>query len=136
MLFINHYIMEQQIYKDFQYTICFIDSGWFTAYIDVSNTPLKYLDYNSIDLNVWHGLTFGDHRYPWDEHMDSNKWIIGWDYAHFDDAIESEMVKTIFGKEPSYFPSFRTNHHTIPEIRQECKNAIEQIIEMVGKSNG
>lgn len=132
MLFVNHYIIEQQIYKNFQYTICFNYSGCFTAYIDVSNTPLKCLPYMSIDLDVWGGLSFGDHKYPWDEHADSNKWIIGWDYAHADDAIELNMIKTIFGKTPLYiFTSLGTKHHTVPEIRQECKNAIEQIIKMV-----
>lgn len=125
----HHYVIEQDRYKDYTYTICLIDSGWFTCYIDVTDTPLKYLAYTSIDLNVHYGLTYGSAKYPWESEskLFKKRWIIGWDYAHFDDAIEPEIVKFIFNTDS--YKSYGDQHHTLQELRLDCFNAIDEIRE-------
>ena len=124
----HHAILIDETYKNFNYKICLIDAGWFTCYIDVSESPIDFIEYNSIDLNVWYGLTYSDFHYPWENTDNIDKWIIGWDYAHFEDFYETELVKIIFGKtlNSTYGGNLR---HTIPELIRSCEQAIEEIID-------
>ena len=124
----NIFILHQDIYKDIKYTICFNKGGWFTAYLDVTNTRYNNVDYTNIDLNVYGGLTWGENRYPW-EHVYDDKYIIGWDYAHYNDAFENELAIALFGNFDLVFRHEYETHHTLPAIECDCKQAIDQIVD-------
>lgn len=125
-LYNNHYIMEQQEYKGITYTVCFTKGGWFTCYLDVTTTPLLGKSYESIDLSVWWGLTWSDCRYPF-QTEDTDRWIIGWDYGHCDDALEKELEVTIFG-DCSPYKGIGNVHHTLPALILDCEQAIDEIL--------
>ena len=125
----NHAIVKEGTYKKIKFTICFLRGGYYTCYLDVTKTSLYSVDYKDIDLPVYWGLTYSDYKYPWEKDKDFNKYIIGWDYAHFDDALEYDMCKLIFGD--GYFEHrfMGHNHHTIRELTLECIKAIDSIYE-------
>ena len=125
-LYDNHYIMEQQEYNGITYTVCFCKGGWFTCYLDVTDTPLNNIDYVSIDLSVWYGLTWSDCRYPY-QHDDTDRWIIGWDYGHCNDAYENELEMIVFGDSLRY-AGVGNVHHTLSEIIEDCQQAIDEIL--------
>lgn len=118
--------MEQDEYKGITYTVCFCKGGWFTCYLDVTNTPLKGKSYENIDLSVWWGITWSDCRYPF-QHEDTERWIIGWDYCHCDDAYETELERIIFGDDLRY-EGIGYVHHTLPELIEHCEQAIDEIL--------
>lgn len=121
----NHAIVYEETYRKIKFTICFLRGGYYTCYLDVTKTNLYSLDYNSIDLPVYWGLTYGDHRYPWEEEKDFDKYIIGWDYGHCDDAYENDMSKLIFGDKYYEQESIGNIHHTKEELIKDCKSAID-----------
>lgn len=123
----NHAIVSQATYKEIKYTICFLRGGYFTCYLDVTKSSLYSVDYNNIDLPVYWGLTYGDYKYPWEKDKDFDKYIIGWDYGHCDDAYENEFGKLIFGDKYYEHESIGNVHHTIEELTRDCKEAIDAI---------
>lgn len=118
--------MEQDEYKGITYTICFCKGGWFTCYLDVTNTPLKDKPHDNIDLSVWWGLTWSDSCYPF-QNENTDKWIIGWDYCHCDDAYEAQLEAIIFGDDLRC-EGIGYIHHTLSELIEHCEQAIEQIL--------
>lgn len=91
------------------------------AYIDVSDTSLYGVDYSNIDINCHFGLTYS---YRFLATVDKRGWFIGWDYAHYTDYsgydINSLYSLTSNGKK-----------WTTEEIVNECKEVIEQLIELL-----
>lgn len=122
----NHYIMEQDEYRGITYTVCFCKGGWFTCYLDVTDTPLNNIGYNNINLSVWCGLTWSDCRYPY-QHDDTDRWIIGWDYGHCNDAYEKRIRNDNFGDCLRY-EGMGNIHHTLPSLIEDCKQAIDEIL--------
>lgn len=118
--------MEQDEYRGITYTVCFCKGGWFTCYLDVTDTPLNNIDCNNINLSVWWGLTWSDCRYPY-QYEDTDRWIIGWDYMHCDDAYETELERIIFGNDLRY-EGFGYVHHTLSELIEHCEQAIDEIL--------
>lgn len=118
--------MEQQEYGGITYTVCFCKGGWFTCYLDVTNTPLNGKSYDGIDLSVWYGLTWSDCRYPF-ENYETERWIIGWDYGHCNDAYEKELEMIIFRDDLRY-EGIGHVHHTLPELIEHCQQAIDEIL--------
>ena len=129
----NHAIVNEGEFRNIKYTVCFLRGGYYTCYLDVSNTVLYSVDYNEIDLPVHWGLTYGDHKYPWEKEKDFDKYIIGWDYGHCDDAYDNEMGKLIFGDSYHENISVGCDYYNIHEIAKECIEAINAIYEMEGK---
>lgn len=127
-IFNHHAILIEDNHKGIDYKIVLIDSGWFTCYLDISNTKLKFIDYNSIELHVWWGLTYSDFKYPWEREKDENKWIIGWDYGHYNDALEVALVKTVFDKTVTD-KFLGTINHTLPELTNDCIEAIDELLD-------
>ncbi len=69
-------------YRHLKCAILLQELGHRTAYINVVDTELKFVDYNNIDIDVHGGLTYSSiSLYDCD-----NGWWIGWDYAHYMDA--------------------------------------------------
>ena len=124
-----HAIVKQDTYREIKYTICFLIGGYYTCYLDVTKTSLYSIDYNNIDLPVYWGLTYGDYGYPWEKDKDFDKYIIGWDYGHCNDAYENDLGKLIFGDDYLEYISIGNVHHTIEELTRDCKEAIDAIYE-------
>lgn len=106
-------------YKGFAYYVLNLGTHP-CAYVDVTNTQLENINYEDIDIDCHGGLTYSaDHL----KTVNRNGWFIGWDYAHFCDFNGYELLTqtalTSYGKK-----------WTTREIVSECKNVIEQIIEI------
>ena len=126
--FRNHAILKEENYKGIKFTICLITSGWFTCYLDVTKTKIAFIDYNNIDLPVHGDLTYSDCRYPWETNEDFRLSVIGWDYAHYGDGKEYDLVKKIFNKELIPFNEYG-HHYTESELVEDCMKAIDYIKE-------
>lgn len=126
--FKNHVILKEENYKGIKFTICLTSSGWFTSYLDVTKTKIAFVDYNDIDIPVHGGLTYSDCRYPWETAEDFRLSVIGWDYAHYGDATEPDLVKKLFNKELTFYHDFG-KHYSIKELTDECMKAIDYIKE-------
>jgi len=100
-----------------------------TAYVEISKDNCLYFkSYNEIydmgcDIIVHGGLTYSNKclLISNDTKLD-NSWFIGWDYAHCNDFTGTDLT----------YPEFATDGKkwTTNEIIKECKNVIEQIIEI------
>ena len=131
-LYNNHYIEEQRNYRGLQYTILFNIGGYRTAYIDVGDSILKNVDYCSIDLDVHGGLTYGEDHLPFSTES-TDRWYIGWDYAHYEDGVDTVTTNKYFGVEKlaaSFSFTYFGHCYTLEEVREECREAINQLLEM------
>ena len=110
-------------YKGYDYYILNLGTHP-TAYIEIPKGHKFYKKhYDRIDLNVHGGLTYSDSELMG---IKSTSWFIGWDYAHLGDYLGYE-VKFEFAR------CLDDKKWTTEEIIKDCKNAIDQIIEMEGK---
>jgi len=111
-------------YKNYNYYVLNLGTHP-TAYIEIPKEDKLYgKSYDEIyrigcDIDVNGGLTYSDNELMG---ISSDNWFIGWDYAHCGDycGYEETMPESIrtYGKK-----------WTTKEIIEECKNAIDQIIE-------
>ncbi len=111
-------------YKNYNYYVLNLGTHP-TAYIEISKEDKLYgKSYDEIyrmgcDIDVNGGLTYSDNELIG---IKSENWFIGWDYAHCNDycGYEEDMPESIrtYGKK-----------WTTEEIVEECKNAIDQIID-------
>lgn len=77
---------------------------------------MSYLDIESIDVHG--GLTYSsDYLCIGINTVLNNSWFIGWDYAHLGDYI-------------GYFDYIGDKKWTTNEMIEECKNVINQIIDI------
>ncbi len=111
-------------YKNYNYYVLNLGTHP-TAYIEIPKENKLYRkSYDEIykigcDIDVHGGLTYSDNELMG---VKSENWFIGWDYAHCGDycgyeEYMSESIRT-YGKK-----------WTTEEIIEECKNAIDQIID-------
>ena len=115
-------------YKNYNYYVLNLGTHP-TAYIEIPKENKLYRkSYNEIyeigcDIDVNGGLTYSDNELMG---IKSENWFIGWDYAHCGDycGYEEFMPESIrtYGKK-----------WTTEEIIEECKNAIDQIIDFESK---
>ena len=115
-------------YKNYNYYVLNLGTHP-TAYIEIPKENKLYRkSYDEIykigcDIDVHGGLTYSDNELMG---VKSENWFIGWDYAHCGDycgyeEYMSESIRT-YGKK-----------WTTEEIIEECKNAIDQIIDFESK---
>ena len=90
------------------------------AYVDVSDME-DALDTNRIDCHG--GITYSDNHLAT---VDGEGWFIGWDYAHWDDY--NGMIPKCFSENFKLW--------TTQEIVEECKNVIDQIVELRSHKGG
>ena len=86
------------------------------------NNPFYEKDYDDIEIECHGGLTYSEPNVFFGEYSDKykcivktsikNKWVIGWDYAHYGDRYGNDTGKT-----------WKTE-----DITHECKSVIAQII--------
>lgn len=127
----HHAVIHEETYRKIKFQIVLSDMGWYTCYLDVSNTKYAFMDYMSIDLDVHGGLTYSDYRYPYELEADFSKWIIGWDYAHYGDDYEIELAEKIFNKQIyNPYKNFirRGRRYSLDELIGECKYAIRELL--------
>lgn len=115
-------------YKNYNYYVLNLGTHP-TAYIEIPKENKLYRkSYNEIyeigcDIDVHGGLTYSDNELMG---VKSENWFIGWDYAHVYDycGYEESMPEIIrtYGKK-----------WTTEEIIEECKYAIDQIIDFESK---
>ena len=115
-------------YKNYNYYVLNLGTHP-TAYIEIPKENKLYRkSYDEIykigcNIDVHGGLTYSDNELMG---VKSENWFIGWDYAHCDDycGYEEYMPENIrtYGKK-----------WTTEEIIEECKNAIDQIIDFENK---
>ena len=115
-------------YKNYNYYVLNLGTHP-TAYIEIPKENKLYRkSYDEIykigcDIDVHGGLTYSDNELMG---VKSENWFIGWDYAHCGDycGYEEYMPESIrtYGKK-----------WTTEEIIEECKNAIDQIIDFESK---
>ena len=111
-------------YKNYNYYVLNLGTHP-TAYIEIPKEDKLYgKSYDEIyrigcDIDVNGGLTYSDNELMG---ISSDNWFIGWDYAHCGDY---------YGYEETIPESIRTygKKWTTKEIIEECKNAIDQIID-------
>ena len=111
-------------YKNYNYYVLNLGTHP-TAYIEIPKEDKLYgKSYDEIyrigcDIDVNGGLTYSNNELMG---ISSDNWFIGWDYAHCGDycGYEETMPESIrtYGKK-----------WTTKEIIEECKNAIDQIVE-------
>ena len=115
-------------YKNYNYYVLNLGTHP-TAYIEIpkedklyGKTYFKIYDMGC-DIDVNGGLTYSSNELMG---IKSENWFIGWDYAHYNDycGYEEDMPESIrtYGKK-----------WTTEEIIEECKNAIDQIIDFESK---
>ena len=115
-------------YKNYNYYVLNLGTHP-TAYIEIPKEDKLYgkgydeIYYMGCDIDVHGGLTYSDNELMG---ISSDNWFIGWDYAHCNDycGYEEDMPESIrtYGKK-----------WTTEEIIEECKNAIDQIIDFESK---
>jgi len=114
-------ILHKDKYKKYNYFILNLGTHP-TAYIEIpEGHKLFGKHYDDIYINVHGGLTYSEDDLLG---IKSKSWFIGWDYAHAGDYMGYEEL---FG-----FINPNDKKWTTEEIIKDCKNVIEQIIEMRG----
>ena len=90
------------------------------AYIDVTETELKFIDYNNIDIECHFGLTYSREYLVT---VDKTGWFIGWDYAHYTDfaGYYTNLDRELYS----------LKRWTTQEIVNECKEVIDRIVELL-----
>ena len=103
-------------YKGFDYYVLNLGTHP-CAYVDVTDTDLKWKNYGDIDIECHCGLTYSREYL---NTIDKKGWFIGWDYAHYCDFAGYELEMPI---------GIRMNgkRWTTAEIVEECKQVIDQI---------
>ncbi len=117
-------LLHNDIYKNYHYYILNLGTHP-TAYVEIPKKSNLYgKNYNDIDIMCHYGLTYGrSELYTSENTKLDNSWFIGWDYAHCDDycGYEESMPEFLQTKGKKW---------TTQEIIEECKNVIEQIINL------
>lgn len=90
------------------------------AYVNVKDTIFDGKFYSDIPIECHGGLTYSENYL---QEIEDKGWFIGWDYAHWGDY-------TAYSKA---FNLTRTKKWTIEEIKEECKNVIDQLIKLTEK---
>ena len=125
----HHYIEHQEIYKGVQFVVLFNDSGWRTAYINVTNLFLEKLDYMECDnyVSVHGGFTWKDCRLPFEQEYETESTWLGWDYAHYNDGIDVSKMNELGISIQPYMQYYNGHVYTLEEVIKDCKYAINRI---------
>lgn len=112
-------VLDSESYKGYQFVILSLGTHP-TAYVKVPEThPYYEIDYDECDISCHFGLTYGRNylRTP-DEELTG--WWLGWDYAHYTDFAGYYEGNERLGGLKKW---------TTEEIKQECFDVIDQLIE-------
>ena len=139
-------IIEEHDFRDgVEYYIIFNDMGWRCAYIALpENDPLNGLPYEKIydivDLDeiLDNEITFSG-KLPFD---DSDKYWIGFDYAHLYDTLDYESFRKYFPNENETYERLKRQAIQTEKIfgskvrtLEYVKNEIYELIDKLTKTN-
>lgn len=116
-------LLYQGKYKGYKYYILNLGTHP-TAYIEIpKDNKLFKKHYDNIDLDVHGGLTYSDSvLFISENEKAEGEWFIGWDYAHWNDYAG-------FYDEMNFISQYyKLKKWTTEEIKQECENAIDELI--------
>ena len=127
-------LLANDTYKGYEYVVLSLGSHPCGYVVVEDNDKLFGLDYDTIhskfDLDCHCGLTYSEDYLSFLEFSDKyncdvkcgihNKWVIGWDYAHYGDYVGYDLFSDD-GKKWS-----------TAEIVDECKDVIEQLVKING----
>lgn len=117
----NIEVLDRGTYKDYDYVVLSLGTHP-CVYVRVpEDHPYYENDYYNCDIYCHGGLTYGNPYLRTSRNTQENGWWIGWDYAHCDDYC-------------GYITYGGGVKHTTKEIRIECFNVIEQLIEIKNKN--
>jgi len=136
------WLMDRRTAADFkngdvvkQWTVdgipCFIRRNrTFCGYIGVPkhSRSFAFKDYDSVDLDVHGGLTFGaDGEVCSSPEFLKDFYWYGWDYAHLGDAHQYDVPQDLKDKHPGLFEdSPYDKHWTVGEVALEVENAARE----------
>ena len=122
-------LLYTSLYKGYKYFVFNLGTHP-TAYVEIPKGNMLYeKDYDSIydDYNIYAhgGLTYSSHNLMG---VDSTAWFIGWDYAHAGDYMGyyEDMIGNVYMD----ILNVDSKRWTTEEIIEDCKNVIEQIVEI------
>lgn len=124
-------VLDYGTFKDYKYYI--ISMGTHPcAYIELpKNHPYYNVDYHKIPIECHGGLTYSsNYLHMINDNSEGDTFFIGWDYAHWLDYVG---YYADFAFEHSYFG--RNKKWTTSEIKSECIQVIEQLIELEETKN-
>lgn len=111
-------------YKGLTYYIVTLGS-YPCVYVNVKDTILDEKPYEDIPIKCHGGLTYSaDSLWV----TEDKGWFIGWDYAHLGDLFYSQYLIDMG------VIDITSKEWTIDEIKEECKNVIDQLIELTEKN--
>lgn len=117
---VKPYRLADGTYKGFPYYVLSMGTHP-CAYVDVSALSKCGIDTYRIDCHG--GITYSNKHLAT---VDGEGWFIGWDYAHYYDY--SGMVPDCYSE--------NLKRWTTGEIVDECKNVIDQIVELRSHKGG
>ncbi len=122
-------LLFNDIYKGYHFYILNLGTHP-TAYVEIpKNSKLFCQHHNRVNIDVHGGLTYSDNELLIsDRTLMANSWFIGWDYAHAGDYMGYYKKFKSLGL--NSFESINNKKWTTEEIIEECKNAINQIINL------
>ena len=112
-------ILGNGIYKNYEWLIISYRTHPCAYIVSNKNDLIYNKDYDDIDfVNVHGGLTYS--KWGLGDYIDEDKWVIGWDYAHYGD----------------YLPYVNDGKKwTTEEIYESIKDAIDDIIKESDKND-
>ena len=114
-------------YKNYNYKV--VSYGTHPCcYVEIpENNPLYKQDYLQMqDIDCHGGITFCDFK----DFGDGNKYYIGWDYAHLYDFSGIYLLKEL-----QEFDHSKDKKWTSLELKEECKEVIEQLKDLMEENN-
>jgi hypothetical protein len=135
-------IERQSNYKGYNYIIVFRDLGFRCGYVEIPFNHKYYKkreDYLNKTIYCHGGVTFADSSVPFCPQTE-DRWWAGFDCMHGGDGYDFEMSKKYFPDDISvqtYIEDMnslpicnRGAIHTLEYCEKECKNIIDQLIEI------
>lgn len=128
-------------YKGYPCVVLFQPFGFRCGYVGLPKENKYYgKTYGTIPVKCHWGLTYG--RPYLSEQPNENTWWIGFDCGHYGDAYDYEKAIEYFGDSEMYEILKEENvalHGTVKTLDfaiLECKEIVEQLIELEGRQNG
>jgi hypothetical protein len=139
-------IEDGGIYKDYEFLITFVNSGFRCGYVAIpENHKLYNLEEHEaygLDIDVHGGITFFDRHETILERTIGNiscsdKWL-GFDAGHYNDDFDEICLIKYFGKHNPLTKLYSDNYRKAYKMElkdkhfmiNECKKLIDQIIEI------
>lgn len=123
------FVIEKEFeYNGFNCRIVGMSMGHRCGYVEIPEShKLHGIDYNELEFDVHGGLTYSGYR--------DDKYLIGFDCAHYGDGRDHELMKTLANdyyeklKELDLVGGYGGEEHvwTAQEVEEELKRLVDQL---------